>query len=85
VVLLQSFSEKLKLLDFEQITIFFQDMPTTQFTIVEVQSLLSKAYVCKSLYQNSPNHLNGPKAVVPSVADPSRVDALFDSVHGDGL
>ncbi len=69
-------------MDFEQMTLFFQNMPTTTYTPLEVQPLISSAFVCKSLYQNSPNHLNGANAVAPSVGDPSRVDVMFDQIHG---
>jgi len=62
------FSSRLQAMDFEAITLFFQQMPTDAFTESEVEVLLSEAYVLKALFQQAPRHLsNGDSPHAASV------------------
>eukprot|EP00929_Paragymnodinium_shiwhaense_P056499 TRINITY_DN28275_c0_g1_i1.p1 TRINITY_DN28275_c0_g1~~TRINITY_DN28275_c0_g1_i1.p1 ORF type:complete len:426 (+),score=96.63 TRINITY_DN28275_c0_g1_i1:133-1410(+) len=61
------FSEKLRDMDFEAITLFFQKMPTDIFTEGEVEVLLSEAYVLKQLFEQAPKHLGGAKEPCPGM------------------
>lgn len=53
------FSANLQAMDFEAITFFLQKMPTDDFGMREMETLLGEAYVLKSLFQQAPKHLQG--------------------------
>lgn len=43
--------------DFQELMLFLQALPTSNWTDDDVELLLSQAFMWKSLFQNSPNHL----------------------------
>ena len=55
--LLIRWSEDLRKMEFHEMVIFLQHLPTSGWSNKEVGELLSQAYVFKSLYHNSPSHL----------------------------
>lgn len=56
-VLLQQYKEKLLTMQFQDILIFLQDLPITEWDESDVEPLLSQAYVFSTLFDNAPNHL----------------------------
>jgi hypothetical protein len=54
---LKTFSEELLKLDFTEMVIFIQHLPTQDWTAREIEMLLSQAYMLKELYDSSPSHL----------------------------
>jgi len=50
-------SKTIKSLEFQDLVIFLQHLPTDEWTEKEVEPILSQAFVYKSLYHNSPHHL----------------------------
>jgi len=56
--LLVKWSKELKTKEFQDIVIFLQHIPTKNWTDQDIELLLSEAYMYKSLFHNSPNHLN---------------------------
>ncbi|KAF8819107.1 TBC domain containing protein [Cardiosporidium cionae] len=44
-------------MDFQQMVLFMQRLPTTTWDAKEVESILAEAYVMATLYEPSPNHL----------------------------
>ncbi|KAK9719614.1 GTPase-activating protein, variant 2 [Basidiobolus ranarum] len=49
-------SEHLKKLEFQDIIMFLQSLPTQNWTDQEIEMLLSQAYIWKTLFHNAPNH-----------------------------
>ena len=43
---------------FQDLLLFLQDMPSTQWIEKDVEPILSQAYILSSLYEGSPSHLN---------------------------
>lgn len=54
---LAHWSEKLLQLEFQDIMLFLQHLPTPKWTQKEVDLLLSQAFLYKSLYHDAPSHL----------------------------
>jgi hypothetical protein len=54
--LLLNFSEKLKLLDFQDLIMFLQNLPTNNWDISEIEVLLAKAYQMNILYGKTINN-----------------------------
>ncbi|KAL1923840.1 uncharacterized protein VTP21DRAFT_8820 [Calcarisporiella thermophila] len=54
---LVKWSEQLRSMDFQEIMMFLQALPTQHWTDKEVELLLSEAFMWKSLFHNAPNHL----------------------------
>jgi hypothetical protein len=50
-------SDKLRQLEFQDIILFLQHVPTSTWTITDIETLLSKAYYLKALYHDSQAHL----------------------------
>jgi len=59
-VFLIYWSPQLKQMDFQQLMLFMQKLPTGKWRAQEIETLLSEAYVLKSLFHSSPKHLAGP-------------------------
>lgn len=57
-VLLKTFRDKLLTMQFQDILMFLQDLPTTEWDEVDIEPILSQAYILSTLFDNSPNHLN---------------------------
>ncbi|MED6221614.1 hypothetical protein PIB30_056516 [Stylosanthes scabra] len=54
---LLTWSDKLKKLDFQELVIFLQHLPTQTWTHQELEMVLSKAFIWHSMFNNSPSHL----------------------------
>ncbi|CAO3680342.1 unnamed protein product [Umbelopsis ramanniana] len=54
---LATWSVQLKQMDFQDIMIFLQQVPTSNWKEKDIELLLSQAYMWKSLFHNAPNHL----------------------------
>ncbi|ORZ22254.1 rab-GTPase-TBC domain-containing protein [Absidia repens] len=54
---LVKWSAKLQKMDFQEIMIFLQQLPTEDWQEKDVELLLSEAYMWKTLFHNAPNHL----------------------------
>jgi hypothetical protein len=54
--LLVKFSDKLRDMDFQEMIIFLQRLPTTGWGDNEIELLLSEAFVLKSVWQGADNH-----------------------------
>jgi len=56
--LLVKWSKELITQEFQNIIIFLQHIPTKDWTDKDIELLLSEAYMYKTLFHDSPNHLN---------------------------
>ena len=56
--LLARFSPELQQMEFQDLVVYLQHLPTSGWTDKDVGELLSQAYVFKSLYHNAPGHLS---------------------------
>ncbi|PMB72927.1 GTPase-activating protein gyp1 [Beauveria bassiana] len=57
--LLVKWSDKLVKMDFQEIMMFLQSLPTKNWTEKDIELLLSEAYIWQSLYKGSAAHLKG--------------------------
>ncbi|CAG8534995.1 1600_t:CDS:10 [Ambispora gerdemannii] len=55
---LVKWSDKLRSMDFQEIMIFLQSLPTSHWVEKDIELLVSEAYMWKSLFHNAPNHLS---------------------------
>eukprot|EP01083_Nonionella_stella_P039489 107403_1 len=55
--LLRRFSKTLLTMDFQEVVMFLQRLPTEDWGVQDIESLLSEAYVLQSLYHNAQSHL----------------------------
>ncbi|KAG6408411.1 hypothetical protein SASPL_131422 [Salvia splendens] len=56
---LLTWSEKIRKLDFQEMVMFLQHLPTHNWTVVELEMVLSQAYMWHTMFNNSPSHLAG--------------------------
>eukprot|EP00928_Gymnodinium_smaydae_P073991 TRINITY_DN57078_c0_g1_i1.p1 TRINITY_DN57078_c0_g1~~TRINITY_DN57078_c0_g1_i1.p1 ORF type:complete len:393 (+),score=73.50 TRINITY_DN57078_c0_g1_i1:76-1179(+) len=56
-VFLIYWSPQLKQMDFQQLMLFMQKLPTSKWRTQEIETLLAEAFVLKSLFHSSPKHL----------------------------
>lgn len=61
-VFLIYWSPQLKQMDFQQLMLFMQKLPTSKWRSKEIETLLAEAWVLKSLFHSSPKHLAGARA-----------------------
>ncbi|XP_010258544.1 PREDICTED: TBC1 domain family member 22B-like isoform X2 [Nelumbo nucifera] len=54
---LLTWSDKLQKLDFQEMVMFLQHLPTQNWTYQELEMVLSRAYMWHSMFNSSPNHL----------------------------
>ncbi|XP_057457863.1 GTPase-activating protein GYP1 [Lotus japonicus] len=54
---LLTWSDKLQKLDFQDLVMFLQHLPTQDWTHQELEMVLSRAFMWHSMFNNSPNHL----------------------------
>ncbi|XWS22181.1 hypothetical protein CRYUN_Cryun29cG0012700 [Craigia yunnanensis] len=54
---LLTWSDKLQKLDFQELVMFLQHLPTHNWTYQELEMVLSRAYMWHSMFNSSPNHL----------------------------
>lgn len=52
-------SAKLLKMDFQEVMMFLQALPTKEWTEKDIELLLSEAYIWQSLFKNSSAHLRG--------------------------
>eukprot|EP01035_Chromulina_nebulosa_P019660 gene19660-25575_t len=57
-VLLKTFQDKIMEMQFQDILMFLQELPTANWTEEDVEPILSQAYILSTLFENSPSHLN---------------------------
>ncbi|KAH6652694.1 GTPase-activating protein gyp1 [Truncatella angustata] len=65
---LVKWSSKLLKMDFQEIMMFLQALPTRDWTEKDIELLLSEAYIWQSLFKNSSAHLRGGPSRAPSGA-----------------
>mmetsp|Transcript_22823 Transcript_22823/g.31302 ORF Transcript_22823/g.31302 Transcript_22823/m.31302 type:complete len:458 (+) Transcript_22823:52-1425(+) len=58
VVFLKTYRDKLLSMQFQEILMFLQDLPTVDWAEDAVEPILSQAYILSTLFENSPSHLN---------------------------
>jgi TBC1 domain family member 2 len=63
---LVKWSDKLVKMDFQEIMMFLQSLPTREWTEKDIELLLSEAYIWQSLFKGSSAHLRGPASRSPS-------------------
>ncbi|GAB1315070.1 GTPase-activating protein [Madurella fahalii] len=63
---LVKWSDKLLKMDFQEIMMFLQSLPTRDWTEKDIELLLSEAYIWQSLFKGSSAHLRGPEPRTPS-------------------
>lgn len=63
---LVKWSSKLQKMDFQEIMMFLQALPTRDWTSKDIELLLSEAYIWQSLFKNSAAHLRGGPSRAPS-------------------
>jgi hypothetical protein len=64
---LVKWSDKLVKMDFQEIMMFLQSLPTREWTEKDIELLLSEAYIWQSLFKGSSAHLRGPASRSPSM------------------
>lgn len=57
--LLVKWSAKLVTMDFQEIMMFLQSLPTKDWTEADIELLLSEAFIWQSLFKGSSAHLKG--------------------------
>lgn len=55
---LLTWSAKLRDMEFQDLVLFLQDLPTRDWGANEVETLLSQAYMLSTCFESSPNHLD---------------------------
>jgi TBC1 domain family member 2 len=58
VVLLKTYRDKLVKMEFQDMLIFLQNLPTADWGEEEVEPILSQAFILSTLFENSPSHLS---------------------------
>ena len=56
-VLLKTFKDQLMTMQFQEILMFLQDMPTVDWDLDDMDPILSQAFILSTLFDNSPSHL----------------------------
>jgi hypothetical protein len=56
-VLLKMFKQKLMGMPFQEVLMFLQELPTTEWDEEEVEPVLSQAFILSTLFEDSPSHL----------------------------
>lgn len=55
---LMRFAKELKGMEMENLVLFIQSLPTSHWSLQDIEMLVSQAYVYKCLYHESPHHLS---------------------------
>ncbi|KAF4636333.1 hypothetical protein G7Y89_g1761 [Cudoniella acicularis] len=66
VAFLVKWSEKLRKMDFQEVMMFLQALPTRDWTEKDIELLLSEAFIWQSLFKGSASHLRGGSDKTPS-------------------
>ncbi|KAL0584883.1 hypothetical protein ABG067_005327 [Albugo candida] len=56
--ILMTFGEKLKEMEFQELVLFLQSLPTKDWTEEQIDPLLSRAFILQTYFADAPNHLN---------------------------
>ncbi|CAL5348044.1 unnamed protein product [Camellia sinensis] len=56
-LLIREWSDKLQKLDFQEMVMFLQHLPTQNWTHLELEMVLSRAYMWHTMFNSSPSHL----------------------------
>jgi hypothetical protein len=56
-VLLKTFKDDLMSMQFQELLMFLQELPTTDWTEDQIEPILSQAYILSTLFDSSPSHL----------------------------
>ncbi|KAH7407598.1 GTPase-activating protein-like protein gyp1 [Cadophora sp. MPI-SDFR-AT-0126] len=70
VAFLVKWSDKLRKMDFQEVMMFLQALPTRDWTEKDIELLLSEAFIWQSLFKGSTSHLKGGASTTPSNAAP---------------
>jgi hypothetical protein len=62
---LVKWSDQLVKMDFQEIMMFLQSLPTKEWTEKDIELLLSEAFIWQSLFKGSAAHLKGQPARSP--------------------
>ncbi|CZR60465.1 related to GYP1 [Phialocephala subalpina] len=68
VAFLVKWSDKLRKMDFQEVMMFLQALPTRDWTEKDIELLLSEAFIWQSLFKGSSSHLKGGSSHTPSNA-----------------
>ncbi|TVY80911.1 GTPase-activating protein gyp1 [Lachnellula suecica] len=66
VAFLVKWSDKLRKMDFQEVMMFLQALPTRDWTEKDIELLLSEAFIWQSLFKGSSSHLRGGSDKTPS-------------------
>ncbi|KAG9234796.1 GTPase-activating protein-like protein gyp1 [Amylocarpus encephaloides] len=66
VAFLVKWSDKLRKMDFQEVMMFLQALPTRDWTEKDIELLLSEAFIWQSLFKGSASHLRGGSDKTPS-------------------
>ncbi len=58
-VIVKTFRDKLVNMKFQDMIMFLQDLPTSDWSDADVEPVLSQAYILSTLFDNAPSHLSG--------------------------
>lgn len=53
-------------MDFQEVMMFLQALPTRDWTEKDIELLLSEAFIWQSLFKGSASHLKGGSSTTPS-------------------
>ncbi|KAL6582278.1 hypothetical protein OROMI_006292 [Orobanche minor] len=56
---LLTWADKLRKLEFQEMVMFLQHLPTQNWTHLELETVLSQAYMWHAVFNNCPSHLAG--------------------------
>jgi hypothetical protein len=70
---LVKWSDKLMQMDFQEVMMFLQALPTRDWTEKDIELLLSEAFIWQSLFKGSSAHLRGGSSTSPSNTLPNTV------------
>nr|CCA24407.1 conserved hypothetical protein [Albugo laibachii Nc14] len=56
--ILMTFGEQLKEMEFQELVLFLQSLPTKDWTEEQIDPLLSRAFILQTYFADAPNHLN---------------------------
>ncbi|KAI1003643.1 GTPase-activating protein [Podosphaera aphanis] len=68
VAFLVKWSDKLRTMDFQEVMMFLQALPTRDWTEKDIELVLSEAFIWQSLFKGSSSHLKGGSSTTPSNA-----------------
>lgn len=67
---LVKWTDQLVKMDFQEVMMFLQALPTRDWTEKDIELLLSEAFIWQSLFRGSSAHLKGQSTGTPSASGP---------------